>query len=92
MRGLVILFVGLAVSAPVIAAANAPDTTWIGGLYDGGDGDEVLTLVWDQSPALAFEVVGVAEPSAAPACPLPQNSSPSGERALKRSSRAPPLA
>jgi hypothetical protein len=47
--GLAILFTTLVVAAPVLAAANVPDPTWVGGFYDGADGDEVLVLVWDQS-------------------------------------------
>ena len=90
--GLAILFTTLVVAAPVLAAANVPDPTWVGGFYDGADGDEVLVLVWDQSPALVFDGVAVAEPAPAPACPLPRDSAPAGVRALRRASRAPPLA
>ena len=46
---LVLLLVALA--APVLAAANVPDPTWIAGVYDGADADEILALVWDQTPA-----------------------------------------
>jgi hypothetical protein len=90
--GLVILVAALAVSAPVIAAANVPDPTWVGGFYDGADGDELWALVWDQSPGLPFDLVSVAPPSSAPACPLRRASSPTGERSLPRAPRAPPLA
>jgi len=27
-------------------------STWIGGLYDGGDGDEAAALVWDHGSAV----------------------------------------
>ena len=50
---LVALLVALAaVLAPMVAALIVPDPTWIGGLYDGADGDEAATLVWDHSSAL----------------------------------------
>ena len=40
--------------APIVAATNVPDPTWLaGGVYDGGDADEILTLVWDQTPVVA---------------------------------------
>src|SRR5437870_10579457 len=65
--GFVTVFVALVVLAPVIAAADVPDPTWIGGFYDGADGDELGALVWDQSPALPFDIVTLALPSPAPA-------------------------
>ena len=36
----------------MVAAVVVPDPTWIGGLYDGGDGDEAATLVWDHGSAV----------------------------------------
>ena len=90
--GFVTVFVALVVLAPVIAAADVPDPTWIGGLYDGADGDELGALVWDQSPALPFDTVTLALPFPAPAWPLHQDSSPTRERSLPRPPRAPPLA
>src|SRR5262249_45151057 len=50
------------VLAPMVAAIIVPDPTWIGGLYDGGDGDEAATLVWDHSSAVgpvAVALLGV---------------------------------
>ena len=38
--------------APTVAAVVVPDPTWIGGLYDGGDGDEAAALVWDHGSAV----------------------------------------
>jgi hypothetical protein len=32
---------------PVFAAASPPDATWIHGIYDGADGDDVVVLVGD---------------------------------------------
>ena len=52
-RGLVALVLSLAAFvAPMVAAVVVPDPTWIGGLYDGGDGDEAVMLVWDHSSAV----------------------------------------
>ena len=50
MVALILVLVG--VLAPMVAAIIVPDPTWIGGLYDGGDGDEAATLVWDHSSAV----------------------------------------
>ena len=38
--------------APMVAAIVVPDATWIGGLYDGADGDEAAALVWDHGSAV----------------------------------------
>ena len=52
-RRLVALVLALAAFvAPMVAAIVVPDPTWIGGLYDGADGDEAATLVWDHSSAV----------------------------------------
>jgi hypothetical protein len=48
-RLVVLLAVLVALAAPIVAAANVPDPTWIAGLYDGGDGDEALALAWDSA-------------------------------------------
>ena len=90
--GLAALFVALVALAPVIAAADVPDPTWVGGLYDGADGDELIALVWDQSSVLPIDVVVVARPSPGPAAPPQPDSPPAVERSLRRSPRAPPLA
>jgi hypothetical protein len=83
---LLVLLVGL---APIVAAANVPDPTWIAGVYDGADGDEMLALVWDQTPAVApapvrvevavqplFEVVTVAVAPVTVAAPSADSRAP----------------
>jgi hypothetical protein len=54
----------VALVAPVLAAANVPDPTWIAGMYDGGDADEILALVWDETPAIAAIAPALFEPQA----------------------------
>jgi len=82
----------VALLAPMLVAANVPDPTWIPGMYDGGDADEILILLWDGTPALVgtppallepHAVVLVAPPTAIPAPP---------RLACSATSRAPPLA
>src|SRR5438445_13882281 len=82
--GFVTVFVALVVLAPVIAAADVPDPTWIGGFYDGADRGELGPLLWDQSPARPFDIVTLALPSAAPASAPHQDSPSTGERPLPR--------
>ena len=81
----------VALLAPMLAAANVPDPTWIPGMYDGGDADEILALVWDETPAIAAIAPTLLEPQAAvidPASPV-AHAAPSVVRAA--ASRAPPL-
>jgi len=52
----------IALLAPLLAAGNVPDPTWIAGLYDGGDGDEIVLLVWDSTPAVAAVPPVLLEP------------------------------
>ena len=51
-RLVALVLVLAALVAPMVAAIVVPDPTWIGGLYDGADGDEAATLVWDHSSAV----------------------------------------
>ncbi len=77
---------------PITAAIFVPDPTWVAGLWDGADGDEAVSLVWDRSsstvpvvamPALALAVLASVSPDSVQPVPLP--------RAVSPSSRAPPL-
>ena len=38
---------------PVIAFASPPDPSWIAGIYDGADGDDIVTLVYETAAANA---------------------------------------
>src|SRR5215831_16595935 len=38
---------------PKIAFASPPDPSWIAGIYDGADGDDVVNLVYENSAASA---------------------------------------
>jgi hypothetical protein len=87
------LVVGLAFVAflgPVAAATIVPDPDWIGGFFDGADGDELAALVWDRSvgapPTLPIVLVLLCAALLAPLVPPP---APPGF-APAASSRAPP--
>jgi len=38
---------------PTIAFASPPDPSWIAGIYDGADGDDIVSLVYETSAASA---------------------------------------
>jgi hypothetical protein len=40
---------------PAIAFASPPDQLWIAGIYDGADGDDVVSLVYDTAAAHAAD-------------------------------------
>jgi hypothetical protein len=81
-----------ALLAPMLAAANVPDPTWIPGMYDGGDADEILALVWDGTPAVAADSPALLEPDAVVLVPSPPVVSAPPRLARAAVSRAPPLA
>lgn len=91
-RGLVLLLALVVLAAPAAAAASVPDPTWIGGLYDGADGDELVALVWDQSPAIDPPALVVAAPLDGPAPRPAARAAAGGSRVASAGSRAPPAA
>jgi hypothetical protein len=38
---------------PAIAFADPPDPSWVAGIYDGADGDDIVSLVYDTTAAKA---------------------------------------
>jgi hypothetical protein len=92
VKGLVAVVVALvALLAPVMAAANVPDPTWIPGMYDGGDADEILALVWDETPAVAAIPPPLLQPQAAVIEPVSPVAPAAPSVARAAASRAPPL-
>jgi len=85
------VLVFIALLAPMVAAANVPDPTWIPGMYDGADADEILALVWDGAPALASHAPWLVAPHAVvlPPSAVVRLSPPRFARPAV--SRAPPL-
>ena len=81
-----------ALLAPMLAAANVPDPTWVAGLYDGGDADEILALVWDGTPGVAADSPALLEPDAVVLVPSPAMVPAPPPLARPEVSRAPPLA
>ena len=76
--------------APVVAAALVPDPSWLGGWFDGADGDEIAALVFDRGEAMTVPVIAPPVPAgvaslalvlapafiAAPARPHPSRAPP----------------
>lgn len=91
-RSAALLLLGrLLLSASLLCAATLPDPTWIAGLYDSGDEDTTLKLVWEQASA----VTASAPPSLAPEVAVMALSNPPAERIcsapiLAADPRAPP--
>ena len=59
-RGLVVLLVALGPVLPVLAYASPPDPSWISGIWNGADGDDVVALVLSAFKALAAVAVAHA--------------------------------
>ena len=80
----------IGVLAPMVAAIIVPDPTWIGGLYDGGDGDEAATLVWDHSSAVVPASIALLGLIAAFVVGAPARPAAARRQHCSLASRAPP--
>ena len=56
-RGLLWVLLLTLLIGPIVSATIVPDPTWIAGVYDNGDGDE-MAILWDHTPAVV-PVVGI---------------------------------
>jgi len=90
-RSLLLFTLAAVLLAPIAGAAMVPDPTWIAGLYDGADADEILLLIWDGTPAVVAVPPALLEPGASvlePPAAVPRETSIVARAAA---SRAPPL-
>jgi hypothetical protein len=76
--------------ACVVAAAHLPDASWMGGVYDGGDGDELISLVWDGSPVVLATATSSRQLTYAKLLRVPVSSSRGTVAVAPTASRAPP--
>jgi hypothetical protein len=90
-RALLLVLALVAAAAPAAAACSIPDPTWIGGVYDGADGDEIVALIWDQTPATSSPTPISPRLVAAPLDPVVMCAPPLVARSSSFESRAPPL-
>lgn len=63
MRPLLLVWLVVLIAAPIAAAVLVPDPSWVGGVYDSGDSDAVVQLLWDLAGGI---VPIVALPAALP--------------------------
>jgi hypothetical protein len=89
-RWLIALLLVVAVGGPLVAAASLPDPTWIAGMYDDGDNDSVLALVWEEAPAVAPPPRELPTLAARTASPAPIVASPVAVTLVPADSRSPP--
>jgi len=66
----ILLFALAVLLAPVVTSAVLPDPTWQGGVFDGGDADQLLALSSDQSGAVPIAAVLVRPGSPAALRPM----------------------
>jgi len=58
----IFLFAMLLGLIPLFAAASPTDPTWICGIYDAADGDEIITLIGDQASSNGVAVYVIGRP------------------------------
>ncbi|HEY3067629.1 MAG TPA: hypothetical protein VGL09_17690 [Methylomirabilota bacterium] len=91
MRSWVVaLLLVVAVGSPLVAAACLPDPTWIAGMYDDGDADSVLALVWEEAPAVMPPPREIPELHPSPVPPAPAMPAPIAVSLVPADSRSPP--
>jgi len=90
-RTIVFALALVALLAPITVAAMVPDPTWIAGVYDGADADEILILLWDGTPAVAADAPALLEPQAVVLVPSSLVAPAPPCLARPAVSRAPPL-
>ena len=76
-----------------MAYASPPDPSWIHGLYDGGDFDDVVVLITSGAGVVELDAVVDVSPAPPPVCwPVPCSDRPvSTESPGSLHSRAPPV-
>ncbi len=86
-----LVVVGVLVALVPLAHASPPDQTWLGGLWDDGDHDDVVLLVTAGVKALGADVPSLLAPPTAttPAAP-PSDEVRRSRSILAELGRAPP--
>jgi len=91
-RRALLLLVALALFlGPVVGATIVPDPTWIAGVYDNGDGDEVAILL-DNTPGIVPVVVVPLTPASTLLAGVPVVPAVVSRPLPRPTSRAPPQA
>ena len=75
---------------PTIAFASPPDASWIAGIYDDADGDDVVALVYETAAAIATMLGDAPSLSRLPEKSIESRAGIFSRGSLTRSTRAPP--
>ena len=76
---------------PAIAFASPPDPSWIAGIYDGADGDDVVSLVYDTAAAHAADGSHIATRPCLKELALESSAQGVASHRFARKPRAPPV-
>ena len=76
---------------PSIAFASPPDPSWIAGIYDGADGDDVVSLVYDTAAAHAADGSHIATRPCPKELALESSARGVASHRFARRPRAPPV-
>jgi hypothetical protein len=76
---------------PAIAFASPPDPSWIPGIYDGADGDDIVSLIYETAAAHAAERLHIGPLPWLADIPLENIVRGIGDGRFTRGPRAPPL-
>ena len=77
---------------PAIAFASPPDPSWIPGIYDGADGDEIVNLVYDTSAVTTAASSYISPLRSMPKIPIERIAPRLPGRRFAQGPRAPPAA
>jgi len=75
---------------PPIAFASPPDPLWIAGIYDGADGDDIVTIVYETAATSAAALSKIAPPPCLPRISLESIAHGFPGRLFTRGPRSPP--
>ena len=93
-RLIALAVVGVVVCGPILAYADPPDPTWIGGFWDDADYDDVIARITSTSSAAEMHPPCVLEPHWVPiwAVPLTDDRLTPSPAPASHQPRAPPIA
>ncbi len=85
-----LLIVVALILIPLIALASPPDPSWIAGIYDGADGDDIVILVYETAATNAAALAKIGQLPCLPGISLESilHGSPGGR--FTRGARSPP--
>jgi len=76
---------------PVMAFASPPDPSWIAGIYDGADGDDIVNLVYETSAANVAAPTPIRSLLCRPGTPFQRTIRILPDSQFARAPRAPPI-